>query len=98
MSARGPSRTLPDQGGNLGSSPGARSICVLRARTDAAAKARPSVAGEIAVTAGRPLRVTHLALDKDCPDSRPVIPPRIGRVVAMPKVVGLHHRYERLAA
>jgi putative transposase len=41
---------------------------------------------------------THLALDKDCPDSRPVIPPRIGRVVAMPKVGGLHHRYERLAA
>jgi hypothetical protein len=25
---------------------------------------------------------THLALDKDCPDSRPVMPPRIGKVVA----------------
>src|ERR1700737_2814951 len=25
---------------------------------------------------------THLSLDKDCPDPRPVMPPRIGRVVA----------------
>jgi putative transposase len=41
---------------------------------------------------------THLSLDKDCPDPRPVIPPRIGRVVAIPQVNGLHHRYERLAA
>jgi transposase InsO family protein len=41
---------------------------------------------------------THLALDKDCPDSRPVMPPGIGKVVAIPKVGGLHHRYERLAA
>ena len=41
---------------------------------------------------------THLSLDKDCPDSRPVMPPRIGRVVAIPQVRGLHHRYERLAA
>ncbi len=31
---------------------------------------------------------THLALDKDCPDSRPVMPPRIGKVVAIPKVGG----------
>ena len=41
---------------------------------------------------------THLSLDKDCPDPRPVWPPRIGRVVAFPQVNGLHHRYERLAA
>ncbi len=41
---------------------------------------------------------THLSLDKDCPDSRPVMPPRIGKVVAIPQVSGLHHRYERLAA
>jgi transposase InsO family protein len=41
---------------------------------------------------------THLALDKDCPDSRPVMPPGIGQVVAIPQVGGLHHRYERLAA
>src|SRR6266436_5170548 len=41
---------------------------------------------------------THLALDKDCPDSRPVMPARIGKVVAIPQVGGLHHRYERLAA
>jgi hypothetical protein len=41
---------------------------------------------------------THLSLDKDGPDLRPIQPPRIGRVVAIPKVAGLHHRYERLAA
>jgi putative transposase len=41
---------------------------------------------------------THLSLDKDCPDPRPLMPPRIGKVVAIPKVAGLHHRYERLAA
>jgi hypothetical protein len=41
---------------------------------------------------------THLSLDKDCPDLRPIQPPRIGRVVAIPKVAGLHHHYERLAA
>jgi transposase InsO family protein len=41
---------------------------------------------------------THLSLDKDCPDARPIMPRGIGRVVAIPKVAGLHHRYERLAA
>jgi transposase InsO family protein len=41
---------------------------------------------------------THLSLDKDCPNLRPIQPPRSGRVVAIPKVAGLHHRYERLAA
>jgi putative transposase len=41
---------------------------------------------------------THLSLDKDCPESRPVMPPGIGRVAAIPQVNGLHHRYERLAA
>jgi putative transposase len=41
---------------------------------------------------------THLSLDKDCPNSRPIQPRRLGRVVAFPQVRGLHHRYERLAA
>jgi putative transposase len=41
---------------------------------------------------------THFSLDKDCPDSRPIMPRRIGKVVAIPQVGGLHHRYERLAA
>ena len=41
---------------------------------------------------------THLSLDKDCPHSRPIQPPRIGRVIAIPQVRGLHHRYQRLAA
>jgi hypothetical protein len=38
---------------------------------------------------------THLSLDKDCPDSRPIQHRSVG---AIPKVGGLHHRYERLAA
>jgi len=41
---------------------------------------------------------THLSLDKDCPHSRLVQPPKSGRVIALPQVGGLHHRYERLAA
>jgi putative transposase len=40
----------------------------------------------------------HLALDKDSPESRNVQPPELGRVVAIPEVGGLHHRYERRAA
>jgi transposase InsO family protein len=41
---------------------------------------------------------THLSLDKDCPDPRPIMPSGSGRIVAIPQVNGLHHRYERLAA
>jgi transposase InsO family protein len=41
---------------------------------------------------------THLSLRKDCPDPRPVRPPTRGKVIAVPQVGGLHHRYERLAA
>jgi putative transposase len=40
----------------------------------------------------------HLSLDKDAPDPRPIQPPELGRVVAVPQVGGLHHRYERRAA
>lgn len=41
---------------------------------------------------------THLSLDKDPPESREVQPPELGRIVAIPQVGGLHHRYERRAA
>jgi putative transposase len=41
---------------------------------------------------------THLSLGKDCPDPRPIRSGGVGRVVAIPKVGGLHHRNERLAA
>ena len=41
---------------------------------------------------------THLSLDQDTPEPRPVQPPEIGRVIAIPQVGGLHHRYERRAA
>jgi hypothetical protein len=41
---------------------------------------------------------THLSLDKDAPDVRPVELPAAGRIVQMPEVGGLHHRYVRRAA
>jgi putative transposase len=41
---------------------------------------------------------THLSLEKDSPIHRPVQQPSLGRVVAIPQVGGLHHRYERRAA
>ena len=41
---------------------------------------------------------THLSLNKDAPISRPVQPAAMGRVVEIPQVGGLHHRYERVAA
>jgi putative transposase len=40
---------------------------------------------------------THLALDKDSPDPRPVQLREAGRIIAVPQVGGLHHRYERRA-
>jgi putative transposase len=41
---------------------------------------------------------THLALAKDAPDVRPVELPEAGRIVEIPEVGGLHHRYVRQAA
>jgi len=41
---------------------------------------------------------THLGLGKDCPEARAVEPPEAGRVVALPRVGGLHDRYTRRAA
>jgi putative transposase len=41
---------------------------------------------------------THLSLDKDAPDRRPIEPPELGRVIQIPEVGGLHHRYVRRAA
>ena len=41
---------------------------------------------------------THLSLQKETPESRPVQAPEAGRIVAIPELGGLHHRYERRAA
>ena len=41
---------------------------------------------------------THLSLAKDTPQTRPVHDDAVGRVVAIPLLGGLHHRYERRAA
>jgi len=41
---------------------------------------------------------THPGLGKDTPRPRPVTPPSAGRIVAIPEVGGLHHRYDRVAA
>ena len=41
---------------------------------------------------------THLSVDKDAPDTRPVQLPAMGTVIQIPEVGGLHHRYARRAA
>jgi putative transposase len=41
---------------------------------------------------------THLGLEKDCPETRPVEPPYLGVIRAEPRVGGLHRRYSRHAA
>jgi transposase InsO family protein len=40
---------------------------------------------------------SHLSLGKDSPDGRVAQPPEMGKIIALPKVGGLHHRYERRA-
>jgi putative transposase len=40
----------------------------------------------------------HMSLEGDAPVSRAVEPPNDGRVVVLPRVRGLHHRYVRRAA
>ena len=41
---------------------------------------------------------THLSLDKDCPETRPILPPTAGKILAVAQLGGLHHQYERRAA
>lgn len=41
---------------------------------------------------------THLSLEKDSPNPRPIQTLERGRIVQVPQVGGLHHRYERCAA
>jgi transposase InsO family protein len=41
---------------------------------------------------------THLSLEKDAPDMRPIQRPEVGTIVVTPEVGGLHHRYARQAA
>src|SRR5579864_2118722 len=41
---------------------------------------------------------SHLSLEKDSPEPRPIQRPERGPVVAVRQVGGLHHRYERCAA
>ena len=41
---------------------------------------------------------THLSLEKDAPEPRPVQAADCGEIVAIPQAGGLHHRYERRAA
>src|SRR5450432_1580235 len=39
----------------------------------------------------------HMSLAGDAPDARAVEPVGSGRVIALPRVAGLHHRYSRAA-
>jgi len=38
---------------------------------------------------------THLGLEKDAPEQRPIESRKMGEVVTIPRVGGLHHRYTR---
>ena len=40
---------------------------------------------------------THLSLNRNSPTEREIDPPENGRVIAIPQVGGLHHRYRRAA-
>jgi hypothetical protein len=40
----------------------------------------------------------HLGLQKDTPEPRPVQSPEAGRIISIPELGELHHRYERRAA
>ena len=40
----------------------------------------------------------HMSLHGDVPTSRAVEPAELGKVIALPRVCGLHHRYIRGAA
>ncbi|MFH1418535.1 MAG: hypothetical protein ABII12_09665 [Planctomycetota bacterium] len=39
----------------------------------------------------------HLSLDRNAPVPRQVEPPSQGRIITIPQVGGLHHRYTRAA-
>jgi putative transposase len=39
----------------------------------------------------------HQSLDNNCPQPRTIEPPPRGRIIAIPQVGGLHHRYQRVA-
>ncbi len=41
---------------------------------------------------------THRSLEQDCPELRAVEPPDQGKIIELPLVGGLHHRYARQAA
>ena len=41
---------------------------------------------------------THLSLEKDAPVPRVIEQPESGKIIALPQVGGLHHRYTRRAA
>ena len=40
----------------------------------------------------------HQSLDRNAPVAREVEPPAKGKIISLPQVGGLHHRYERRAA
>ena len=41
---------------------------------------------------------THLSLNKDAPECREIQSNKLDRIIQIPQVGGLHHRYERRAA
>jgi putative transposase len=39
----------------------------------------------------------HMSLDRDAPMARAIQPPSRGRIISLPRIGGLHHRYSRAA-
>jgi hypothetical protein len=54
----------------------------------------PPVVSTLLAFAGEPICLWAI----DCPKSRPIQPPDCGQVIAVPKVGGLQHHYEQVAA
>lgn len=69
-----------------------------RAFAGLAATAKTMGIREVLTAPHSPWQNAYVERFKDAPIPRPVAPPRAGRVVAIPQVGGLHHRYERHAA
>jgi hypothetical protein len=53
---------------------------------------------EVSQLAQLSVQISKRSLSKDAPEPREVYPPARGKIVELPEVGGLHHRYERLAA
>jgi hypothetical protein len=67
-------------------------------RSPALSRVRHTCAEFFASTSPTNVDRTHVAFDQDSPATRLVLPHGRGKIIALPRVGGLHHRYARSAA